>query len=137
MAENSKERNDLNKVLFMNLVMMLASSAMQQLGKLVNPMTNKTEVNLDGAQVTIDLLSMIQAKTKGNLDADEEKMLKDLLTQLQLNYVETSDAMAKRSDKQEPPAAEAPASEPKAPPPPTAGSADPKKDPKFRKSYGS
>ena len=136
MADEEKQRNDLNKVLFMNLVMMLASSAMQQMGKLVNPATHKTEVNLEGAQVTIDLLTMIQTKTKGNLDTDEEKMVKDLLASLQLNYVEMAEAAKKGPT--EAPAADSPAaSEPAAPPPANPTDANAKKDPKFRKSYGS
>jgi hypothetical protein len=138
MPDEAKQRNDLNKVLFMNLVMMLASSAMQQMGKLVNPMTNKTEVNLEGAQVTIDLLTMIQTKTQGNLDKDEEKMLKDLLSALQLNYVESASAAPTADAKTEPVAGEPakPADDGKVTPPPAAPDADTKKDPKFRKSYG-
>ena len=81
---------DMHKALFANLVMMLSSSAMQQLGKLINPMTNKTEVSLEGARMTIDMLEMIDAKTKGNLDEGEEKMMKELLSTLQMNFVETS-----------------------------------------------
>lgn len=81
---------DMHKALFANLVMMLSSSAMQQLGKLINPMTNKTEVSLEGARMTIDMLEMINAKTKGNLDEEEEKMMKELLSTLQMNFVETS-----------------------------------------------
>jgi len=137
MPDDTKQRNDLNKVLFMNLVMMLASSAMQQMGKLVNPMTQKAEVNLEGAQITIDLLTMVQTKTKGNLDKDEEKMLTDLLTSLQLNYVATAEA-AGSGEKKETPAAEPPAAaEPKAPPVSPAPDSDAKKKgPKFRKSYG-
>jgi hypothetical protein len=137
MPDDTKQRNDLNKVLFMNLVMMLASSAMQQMGKLVNPMTRKTEVNLEGAQVTIDLLTMVQTKTRGNLEKDEEKMLTDLLTSLQLNYVATAEAAA-AGDKKEAPAAEQPAAAASQTPPPTPPppDADTRKDPKFRKSYG-
>jgi len=86
-------RGDMNKALFANIIMMLASSAMQQLGKLANPMTNKTEINLEGAQITIDMLTMLKDKTKGNLDKDEDKMLTDLLTSLQLNYVETAESL--------------------------------------------
>ena len=59
--------NDINKALFINLVIMLSSSAMQQMGKLVNPLTNKTQVDLQGAQISIDMLAMLQAKTKGGV----------------------------------------------------------------------
>ena len=84
------DQTDMNKMLFLNLVMMLSSSAMQQLGKLVNPVTQKTEVNLEGAQVSIEMLVMLKEKTKGNLDDEETKMLNDILTSLQMNYVETA-----------------------------------------------
>ena len=81
---------DMNKILFANLIMMLSSSAMQQMGKLVNPMTNKSELNLEGARMTIDMIEMLQAKSTGNLDEEEEKMMKEILSTVQMNYVETS-----------------------------------------------
>jgi hypothetical protein len=104
---------------------------MQQLGKLVNPVTQKTEVNLEGAQVTIDMLDMLRAKSQGNLDSEEDKMLTSILSDLQMNYVETVGAQpAPNTD--DPPAEEAPTVDPSA-------SDDPQdsNDPKFHKSYGS
>lgn len=80
---------DRDKALFANLIMMLASSSMQQMGKIINPMTNKAEVDLETAQMTIDMIAMLQAKSKGNCDESEEKMLKDLLSSLRMNFVET------------------------------------------------
>ncbi len=91
MANDNAEGTEENG-LFMSLVMMLASSAMQQLGKIVNPLTNKAEVNLEMAQLTIDMLAMIENRTKGNLDSDEEKLLTESLASLRLNYVETAKA---------------------------------------------
>ncbi len=79
-----------DKDLFTNLIMMLSSSAMQQLGKIANPITQKTEVNLEGAQITIDMLTMIQKKTAGNLESDEKKMLNDIISSLQMTYVDAS-----------------------------------------------
>lgn len=81
---------DMHKAMFMQLVIMLSSSAMQHLGKIINPMTGKTELNLEAAQATIDMVEMIEAKTKGNLDRDEERLLKNTITSLKLNYVETA-----------------------------------------------
>ena len=130
---------DMQKALFSNLLIMLSTSAMQQLGKLVDPMSGKPTVSLEGAQVAIDTLEMLQVRTKGNLDAGEEKMLKDLLATLQMNYVETA---REQSEKPAPPAGpaadegeaapETPADEPTVE---TPGAAD-KKDTKFHKSYG-
>jgi len=132
---------ELQKALFTNLVMMLGSSAMQQLGKLVNPVTNKTEVNLDGAQITIDMIEMLKEKTKGNLDSDEDKLINDLLSQLQMNYVETAKS-APRTDHSESPESDEKAEEKAEGEPPKASgkggddSESEKKDPKFHKSYG-
>jgi hypothetical protein len=81
---------EMHKAMFMQLVIMLSSSAMQHLGKIINPMTGKTELNLDAAQATIDMVEMIEAKTKGNLGRDEERLLKTTLTSLKMNYVETA-----------------------------------------------
>jgi len=88
---NNPSQKDNTKLLFVHLITMLSMSVMQQLGKIKNPMTGKIEVNLEAAQATIDILDMLERKTKGNLEEDEEKMLKDTLSSLKLNYVETSE----------------------------------------------
>ena len=78
-----------NEELFQGLVISLAAATMQHLGKTLNPMTNKIEKNLQAAQATIDMLDMLEARTKGNLSAAEVKLLKSVLAELKLNYVET------------------------------------------------
>jgi hypothetical protein len=120
----------------MSLVSMLATSAMQQLGKLAHPATGKCEISLEGAQFTVDLLEMLRAKTAGNLDRDEKRLLDDTLASLQLNYVET--AQAAPAAKQAPQEPGAPAPEPQ---PPASGEEGPPgpdsgQPPRFRKSYG-
>lgn len=89
--------HEMQKAMFMQLVIMLSSSAMQHLGKIINPMTGKTELNLEAAQATIDMVEMIEAKTRGNLDKDEERLLKNTITTLKLNYVETAAAPAPKA----------------------------------------
>ncbi|MEW5693195.1 MAG: DUF1844 domain-containing protein [Candidatus Hydrogenedentota bacterium] len=81
------EKNDAKKK-FLEFVYSMMNAAFMQMGKTVNPITGKTEKDLPGAKSTIDLLEMFEAKTKGNLDNDEEKFLRDTLTMLRLNYVE-------------------------------------------------
>ena len=104
-------QEEINKTMFLHLVMMLSSSAMQQLGKLVNPAIGKTQVNLEGAQFTIDLLDALAAKTKGNLDKDEQRLLTETLMTLKMNFVETMESTPdKDEDDKEastPPAADA------------------------------
>jgi len=75
---------------FMQLVMSLQQGAMQQMGKVANPMTGKVERDLSMAKFSIDMLGMIQAKTKGNLSEDEQKMLDHVLYELRLNFVDES-----------------------------------------------
>ena len=89
-----------NSELFQGLVISLAAATMQHLGKTLSPVTNKIEKNLPAAQSTIDMLDMLAAKTKGNLSENEAKLLKSILAELKLNYVETL------NEKPEEPAAE-------------------------------
>ena len=78
-----------NGELFQGLVVSLAAATMQHLGKTLSPVTNKIEKNLPAAQSTIDMLDMLAAKTQGNLDDKESKLIKGILAELKLNYVET------------------------------------------------
>ena len=78
-----------NQEMFQGLVLSLAAATMQHLGKTLSPVTNKIEKNLPAAQSTIDMLDMLEAKTKGNLSENEAKLLKSVLAELKLNYVET------------------------------------------------
>jgi hypothetical protein len=90
-----------HEALFVNLVMLFQNAAMQQMGKMTNPVTGKVERNLDQARFSIDMIEMLKAKTHGNLSGELEKFIDSTLTNLQLNYV---DEAAK-------PAAEQPAPE--------------------------
>lgn len=84
--------SDKKNELFGSFVMMMAMQAMQHMGKVMNPMTNKIERHLDAAQQVIDLLDMLEEKTKGNLSAEETRLLKHVLGDLKLNYVEEMNA---------------------------------------------
>ena len=95
---DTKQSESLHTILFANLILMLGSTAMQQLGKIVNPMTNKSETNLEGARTTIDMIEMIQVRTKGDRTEDEDKLLTDTLSSLQINYVETSQKEPEKTD---------------------------------------
>jgi hypothetical protein len=77
-------------LLFSQIVIMFHAFAMQQLGKVKNPVTDKIERDLVGAQSSIDILDMLKEKTKGNLTKDEERLITDTLKELRLNYVDES-----------------------------------------------
>ena len=74
--------------LFMPFISGLYTSTMQQLGKLMNPLTGKVDRNLDAAQATIELLRMLKEKTKGNLTKRESGAISSALSNMQMNYVD-------------------------------------------------
>lgn len=74
--------------LFLQLVLGLQQAAMMALGKLMNPMTSKIERNLEAARNTIDTLAAIEARTRGNLESDEQRVLTQVLTDLRMNYLD-------------------------------------------------
>ncbi|HEY6867346.1 MAG TPA: DUF1844 domain-containing protein [Candidatus Eisenbacteria bacterium] len=74
--------------LFLSLVLGLQQSAMMALGKLKNPMTQKIETDLGLARDTIDTLESLEIRTRGNLDPDEARVLRQALDGLRLNYVD-------------------------------------------------
>lgn len=84
---------------FPSLVLMLATGAMQQLGLIENPITKKKESNLNLAKITIDTLSILKEKTKGNLDKEEEGFLDGLLYDLRMKYVKELNKKSKEKDK--------------------------------------
>ena len=75
--------------LFLQLVLGLQQSGMMALGKLMNPLSRKIETNLEMARDTIDTLAALEARTKGNLEPDEDRVLRQVLTELRMNYLET------------------------------------------------
>lgn len=76
--------------LFVALIYSLQMQAMMNLGKLKNPATDTIEKNLEGAQVSIDMLEMLEEKTKNNITEEIERVLKTIISDLRLNYVEES-----------------------------------------------
>ena len=75
---------------FISLIMSLASNAAASLGMMPHPVTGETGVDLKTAKHWIDVLGMLDVKTKGNLDPQEEQMLEGLLADLRMQYVSFS-----------------------------------------------
>lgn len=74
---------------FSGFVLSLATTAAVHFGDLADPNTGeKGEPDLDGAARIIELLTMLQEKTKGNLIDQEERLVDDLLYELRLRYVQ-------------------------------------------------
>ncbi len=72
----------------------LAVEALIGLGDMAHPVTRKHAVNLSQAKYLIDLIGLLEEKTKGNLTVDEAKMLKDVLYQLRMRYLSKSGGVA-------------------------------------------
>ena len=79
---------NINELLFMQLIMQNQHMCMISLGKLKNPVTDKIERNMEYAKMMIDTLDMLAAKTKGNLSEYEDRFLTEVLRELKLNYVD-------------------------------------------------
>ena len=77
----------LPKINFATFIFSLNSSVLVQLGLIDDPATGKKTKNLPLAKQTIDILGMLEEKTRGNLTKDEETMLKNILYDLRMIYV--------------------------------------------------
>ena len=89
MAEQgSFSQEQMNEFLFMQIVTMFQGAALQYMGKVMNPVTQKVERDLAQAKNAIDILGMLETKTQGNLSDGENRMLEHILYELRMNYVD-------------------------------------------------
>ena len=121
---------------FIEFVMMQAQNAALFLGQIPHPETGKGEINLDLAKMFIEQLVMIRAKTRGNLTEDETKVINNVISNLQMAFVEVA-RQVQGGQTPTPEAPAAPAAE-KAPEPAAEQPAEePESRKRFTKSYGS
>lgn len=85
---DSNQNNPLPKIDFSSFILSLYSSGLVQLGRVEDPSNGKKSVNLDLARHTINMIAMLEEKTRGNLTTDEEQLLKSLLSELRVAFVE-------------------------------------------------
>lgn len=85
-----REEVPLPEINFSSFVLSLSSSALLHFGQIPDPITKKKERNLPLAKQTIDILGILEEKTKGNLTKDEEQLVDNLLHDLHIRYVEES-----------------------------------------------
>ena len=111
--DGEEKREGATRIEFIQYIAMLANTGMQHLGKMMNPVTGKTERSLEGAAAIIDLLAVFEEKTRGNLSAEEARVMEEALSNLRLNYADEagrpekdragSGDGAREREKQEPP----------------------------------
>ena len=86
-GEAKDQAYTLPKIDFSTFVLSINSSALVQLGLIEDPASGQKTKNVPLAKQTIDLLAMLEEKTKGNLTNDEENILKNILYELRMLYV--------------------------------------------------
>jgi hypothetical protein len=80
----------LPEVTFSTFVVSLSQSALLHLGEIPDLMNQEVQVDLSLAKHVIDTLGMLEEKTRGNLDSDEERLLKEMLYNLRMRFVQKS-----------------------------------------------
>jgi len=86
--ERKERRPTLPPASFSTFVQGLAGQCLILLGAMENPVTGKKEVDLEQAKYTVDLLDVLESKTRGNLDDNEERLIRSLLYDLRMRYVQ-------------------------------------------------
>lgn len=76
------------------LFIMLASSALMNLGEAADPETGERVIDLEQAREAIDLLSLLRVKTEGNRTEQESRLLEEMLYDLQLRFVRAAKSAA-------------------------------------------
>ncbi len=85
---------------FSHIVISLAQTAYVNLGTIEDPFSKQKKRDLEQAKFTIDLLEVLQEKTKGNLLEDEEKLLEEVLYDLRMKYLYEMDREKKQETQQ-------------------------------------
>lgn len=84
-----------HEVRFEDVVGLLATQALSYLGYFADPQTGQAVVSLEYAKLHVDMLAILEERTKGNLTEQEQKFLAKTLSQLRMEFVEVSKAVAK------------------------------------------
>jgi len=77
---------------FLSFIYSMATSALMYLGEPIGQGAGDQTLNLSHAQEIIDILTMLEAKTKGNLSGEEETLLEEMLYTLRIKFVEKAKA---------------------------------------------
>lgn len=94
MAKKEIPNPDSVEASFSTLVLSIGSSAAMALGLSPNPMSGKVEKDLKLARFNIDLLSVLQDKTRNNLIEDEQKFLDFMVSDLQMRFIQAQQSQS-------------------------------------------
>ena len=87
-ASESHQDEPLPEINFSTFVISLSTQALMHLGEISNPISGKIDQDVPAAKQMIDMLGMIREKTNGNLNANEDRLMQDILFDLRMKYVE-------------------------------------------------
>jgi hypothetical protein len=87
-SQSQTSQASLPEINFSTFVISLSTQALMHLGEIANPLSGKSEIDVPDAKQMIDVIGMLQEKTRGNLDASEARLIEDLLFDLRMKYVE-------------------------------------------------
>jgi hypothetical protein len=91
-ASTGKGSGDQQAALFANLILQQSNMAMMLMGEVPHPETGKPVKDLQAAQLFIEQLEMLEAKTKGNLSSEESAFLRHSLMTLRMAFVKAVEA---------------------------------------------
>jgi hypothetical protein len=86
-AEEGEPDTPLPEINFSTFIFSLNASALVHLGAIEDPASGQKVKNLSLAKQTIDILNMLEEKTRGNLNTDEENIMRNILYDLRIAYV--------------------------------------------------
>ncbi len=81
-------RDELPSIDFSTFIISLSTQALMHLGEMSDPVTGNVEKDVAVAKQTIDIIGMLSEKSRGNLDETEEQLVKEVLYNLRMRYVE-------------------------------------------------
>lgn len=87
-SDRHAEQEPLPEINFSTFVISLSTQALMHLGEIANPLSGNEERDVPLAKQMIDIVGMLQEKTRGNLTGGEAKLIEDILFDLRMKYVE-------------------------------------------------
>ena len=94
--KDGEQPGKLPKADFKSLMGVLASQAIMGLGAMNDPKTGRVVIDMNGARFSIDLLGVLEEKTKGNISEEQSKELAQILAELQSRFVQISQLVAQQ-----------------------------------------
>lgn len=87
-APKTDEAQPLPEINFSTFIISLSTQALMHLGEIANPLSGQIEADTAVAKQMIDIIGMLREKTRGNLNAGEDRLMEDILFDLRMKYVE-------------------------------------------------